>query len=175
MINLLYELQNKGSFVSIYTNDENTSKFIFGKILCVNNSEIAIYMLSPDGSYDGILVTDNSKIFRIETNSDYNKKMQKLCNFEELPVCYEFKNNENIKKELLYLAHKTKQAVSIELLNSGYDDVVGIVENIGDNICTISQINQYGKPDGVSFVSMQDITQISYNSQDEIIIMRLIG
>ena len=63
--------------------------------------------------------------------------------------------------------------MSIEILDSGYDDVVGYVENVQNGICEIRRIDEYGVEDGKSYMEIQNITQISFESESEKIIQKL--
>ena len=99
--------------------------------------------------------------------------MDRLCSLNELPpFSYSF-TQEDIKDALLSIALKTKEIVSIELANSGFNDVVGFVEEKNDGYSKIRQIDEYGFEDGYSYIRVNDITQISYSSQDEKRILKL--
>lgn len=173
MLKILTELCKKKIYACYYSDYNNTSKFIYGQILSVNSKDVAIYMISPDGLYDGILVKPSNYILRIETNGQYNSKMDRLCSLNELPpFSYSF-TQEDIKDALLSIALKTKEIVSIELANSGFNDVVGFVEEKNDGYSKIRQIDEYGFEDGYSYIRVNDITQISYSSQDEKRILKL--
>ena len=74
---------------------------------------------------------------------------------------------------VLLLAKDKNWIVSIELLDSGYDDVVGFVEIVSNDLCEINQIDSYGYYDGVSSIKLCEITQISCNSTDEQLLLKL--
>lgn len=158
---------NENKFVSIYSNCADTEKFIYGKILYVNEEEVLIYMVSPNGDFDGLLVMPITRVFRLEYGGDYEAKMKLLMSQYELPVFDYSVDNLHIGSSILKIALETGQIVSIELLDSDIDDVVGIVESVDRNLCKIKQINDYGREDGYSIINLDDITQISYNSEDE--------
>ena len=82
-------------------------------------------------------------------------------------------DKDHIFKSLLILAKDSMKIVSLELLESGYSDVTGFVTNVENSLCTLKQVDTFGVEDGVSFVNMNDITQISYSSNDEITIYEL--
>ena len=171
MLELLMELCKQKKYVSIYT--DNTSKFIFGQILCVNEYYIIIYMISPDGYFDGLLLKNTYEITRIEIDGQYGNKMKKLLSLYELPECEYSFDEEKILESFLSMAIQTRQIVSIELMNSGCSDIVGFIEKIENGLCTTKLVDEYGAYDGKSFFRMQDITQISYASQDENRVLKL--
>ncbi len=173
MLKMLSELCLSRKFVSIYTNCEEPSKFYYGTILAVNDKEIAIDMTLPDGGNDGIVAEKVDKVFRIEIGGQYEKKMKKLCSLNPYKPFEGRLDNSNIMESILLLALRLKEIVSIELLDSGYDDIVGFVDVIENGQCKIRQIDEYGYEDGCSYILINDITKISYLSQYEKRILNL--
>ena len=57
--------------------------------------------------------------------------------------------------------------VSVELNNSGIDDVVGTVEEINDGICKILTVDEYGEKDGVAYFIINEVSQLCFESSDE--------
>lgn len=78
MINLLKSICNRKIPSCIYTDYNNTDKFHFGYVLAVNEQNIAIHMISPDGDDDGIIVMDTEKVIRVDNENLYATKMEKL-------------------------------------------------------------------------------------------------
>lgn len=173
MLNVLKKLCKEQKYASIYTDSENSNKFIYGQILAVDMDYIAIGMISPDGISDGIVVQPTGRVIRVEIGGQYDRKMQKLIMFHNSKSDqYAFENGK-ILESVLRIAQQTKRVVSIEILNSGYDDIAGFVDEIENHFCAVRQIDAYGCEDGVSYVQMSDITQVSYDSVDEKKIMML--
>ena len=173
MLKILYELCLSKEMACIYTNYNDTSKFHFGTIIAVNEEEIAIQTISPDGENDGIVVIGTDYINRVETNSQYIEKMKKLCAGDSLFLNDLEIDNNNIINSILLFAFKEKEVVSIELIDSGYNDVIGIIEEIDDIECKIKQFNEYGYVDGELYFRVNDITKVAVLTQDEKRIMRL--
>lgn len=173
MLKILKNTMKESGQISVYANINDTSKFLYGKILCADEDWFSLYMVSCDGTFDGIIVKPIESIIKIETDGQYDEKMKKLCNLSSLPN-FPYKLKEGaIKVSVLQIALETRKVISLELLESGIDDVVGIVEDITDEFCKIKQIDQYGMYDGFSFVKINDITQISYDSQEEKTVLKL--
>ena len=172
MLKILSKLCSQHSMVSIYTNSD-TNRFHFGIIIAVNDREIAIHMISPDGEDDGIIVLDVDNVFRVEEKGEYLKKMQKLCSTEVIPTYNLNIIDDDIQKSVILYAFNKKGILSIELLDSGYDDVVGFVESIDESECKIRQIDEYGYEDGFSYVDISKITKVTVMSQSEKRIQKL--
>lgn len=81
MLNVLKKLCKEQKYASIYTDSENSNKFIYGQILAVDMDYIAIGMISPDGISDGIVVQPTGRVIRVEIGGQYDRKMQKLIMF----------------------------------------------------------------------------------------------
>lgn len=173
MLNILLDLFTGGKSASIYTDCNSTNRFDFGKVIAVNENDIAIHMISPDGEDDGITVMHVDNIFRVETDGQYAEKMKKLCDPNNIPQHnLEIKNNDIFKSALSFAAQE-KQIISIELLDSGSFDAVGFPEITENNECILHQVDEYGYDDGISYFSIENITKISMLSQEEKRIMRL--
>lgn len=173
MPDILKDLCAQKKDLCIYINDSDPSKFRYGHILCVSNDYIAIYMISPGGEYDGIAVVSKDRIIRIDIDKLYDDKMKKLCSLHTLPE-FEYELDEtDIKKSLLSAAIKSGKLVAIETLDSGYDDIIGFVEEVTDDMCKIKTIDDYGSEYGYSFVKNNNITSIFYDTKKEQRILNL--
>ncbi len=173
MLKVIKELYNTSKFACIYVDINDTHKFIFGIILAVDNQKVAIQMISPYGEDDGIVVININTIIKIEIENLYVAKMQRLyC--KKMPIYNLEIINNNVIDSVLLFAFREKLMVSIELLNSGHTDIVGIIFDINDIHCEIQIYDEYGNKDGKTFFLVEDITQISILSQEENAIMKLV-
>lgn len=153
MIEILKLAMTLKKNVCVYTCDSEISKFLYGRIIFIDNEFFALYMLTPNGENDGILVKKISCITYVEMDGQYDEKMKKLCpNFDDLI---------------------SKTPISVELLDSGVDSVIGQVTAVNEKICTVRQIDEYGCYDGIAYVNVPDITQVSYASADNSILLLL--
>ena len=175
MIELLRELCESGKKAGIYTNRQEPSKFIYGGVLAVNDDEVAFQLVNPDGEYDGIVVMSSDCVFRIETSGKYSRRMEKLCSEDSFPEFHDKIIESEIMLSMLEIAKVRQTLVSFELCQSGYDDIVGIVKAVDEGKCQISQFTCDGEDDGVSVVSLEDISQVSFEGEDEKRIMRLLS
>ena len=167
MINLLKKLCFEQKYICIYTNYSDVSKFIYGKLLFVNDYHVVIYSISPFGKYDGIILKDVNDIFRIEIDGQYATMMNYLINDSELPLCNIQIFNDDAVSSLIKFAAKELKIIAIELNKSGYNDIIGFVQNYNEYICEVKQVDSYGCIDGYSIIKIEDISQISYDSIDE--------
>lgn len=142
MMEVIEELFKNKEYVSLYTNYEESSKFCYGKIIDFDNNNFVFLMISPDGNYDGLLVKQISDVIRINKSDKYNARMQQLTNFNDINNCLsDYEKSDNVLQSVLLMSKNNNKIVSIELNNSGFDDIVGIVANITDSVCEIRQID----------------------------------
>lgn len=173
MFKILSELYKSKELACFYNDYESTKTFYVGYIIALNKKEIAIQLISVDGTDDGIIVTDTNNIFRVETGGQYIEKIKKLVSFLEIPDFSDALEENEICKSVLKFADDTKEIVSIELSSSSFNDVVGFVEDVSENVCRINQIDEYGFNDGCSYIKIEDITEISYSRIEEKRLLRL--
>ncbi len=167
----LLELQKQNKNISIYC-CEDIDKFLYGKLLSVNDYEFALLMYTPSGLYDGIIVKRIEEITRIEYDGQYEKKMQKILS-QIIDTENYYIDDLQITSSILKLSLKLSKIVSIELLNSGYDNIVGFVDEIHNNKCTIKLIDEYGYEDGYCCSVIDDITQVMFDGEKESLILKL--
>lgn len=167
MLHILEQLQKEKTYACIFTDRENSSKFIFGKIVGLCDHQIAIAAISPDGEYDGIILKNICDIICVETGSAYTDKMQCLIQYKktEIPPIYLHKTD--LKASLLSFAMQHNLVTSIELCNSGFDDIVGTIYKLEQDMVYVEQIDEYGHMNGKSYIPLSEISQISCDSTDE--------
>lgn len=174
MIKILKELCSAGTFLNIYSNEYDTSKFIYGKVLALDSTHIALSAVSPCGNFDGIIIKELSSIIRVEVGDKYSEKMSKLmnaANYNELSFLID---PDDVMRSSLETAKTLREVVSLELLNSGDWDITGLIEKIEGEVCVIHQLNEYGGFGGFSYIDPANITEASIASSDERIIMALL-
>lgn len=172
MLNVLNRMIRENKNVCIHTDINDTTKFIYGRIICADNDFFAASTLSTDSDFDGVLIKKTDDIIYLETDSQYDDKMRKLSSSNPTVFTQKLEIG-NIPCSMLLIALKMKQVVSLELMNSGIIDIVGMVISINNYICAIQQIDEYGFKDGIAYIDISDITQISYASREEIRISKL--
>ncbi len=174
-VNLLKKIES-GRWVSVYRDDPD--KFIYGRILACNDTFTLLVLASPEGKYDGLAMIETDDITRIEYGGDYAARMSRLMNEDEInasvPVNEHGFKDECICEQMLGLSRDTRSVVSIEIQDSGYDNVTGIVKSVDGDCVIVDIYDTYGKPDGAALLSMEDITEIALGGDREAAIKRLI-
>ena len=166
-MSLLNQLKEQKKLVSIYLDKENTEKFFLGFLSAIDEDSYILSSYTPSGYEDGFIWGKIENIYRVDSDGKYEKKMLCLIHSHEKTVsplsAFSEKNN---LCELLTLSLEKGAFVMIELLDSGYDDVCGIVKSIESDACCITSIDEYGDYDGECVVGFSDISQVAYNSEE---------
>lgn len=173
MKKILCDFAKKGKFISVYKNFDDRTKFSFGKVIAVDQTHYALIETTPEGSYDGITVGTIDSIIRLEENGLYEKKMNSLLLKETFDDKVFDLDEKNIVLSVLKKSQEEKIVLSIELLDSSINDVSGVVQKIEGNICTLNIIDNYGFDDGIAYFKIDDITQISLDTEFEQTLQKL--
>ena len=64
--------------VAVYCNQQATDRFLVGRMVMLGNDALLLCLISPDMEFDGLCLCMSHSIFRIEQNSQYLKRMNKL-------------------------------------------------------------------------------------------------
>lgn len=166
MRTLINNLIKTGELVSIYRGD-NLSSFIFGKIILADDNYYALSCVSPYGEQDGLLIAEINEIIKIETGEKYNRKIERICKIKNTIIPNYELNHNAILESTLQLSYRNKKIITVNLIGDEHENIVGFVEKITDNICTITLIDDYGSINGKVNFKLHDVTLLSYDSQDE--------
>lgn len=174
--NLLLELidsNKQEEIISVFTNVEESQKFSVGIVSELFENEIIINHYLPNGKYDGFIVKQIDEIYKIEKGSKYLKKIKILSQLHQVVHNKLERVQENGFSTLLTYAFKNKKVVSIELFGSENNDAVGFVKKIDENSCTIVALDEYGEEDGFAIFSIEDITHLSCDGDEETVLKLL--
>lgn len=169
-LKVLNRIKEKNEYVCIHSNINDTTKFIFGKLIGVDKVFFALSMVSPDGIPDGIVFKEIDDIQYIEQSTNYFEKMSRLISYwNEKNKSMETitADTDDILQWGLNLAVKKQCIISLEINHSGIMDITGIIIEYEKELCVIKQIDEYGQEDGICYVSPEEITQLCMDSSDE--------
>jgi len=173
MLEILYELATSKEYALFYSNPQQPDKFKFGYILAVNEKEIALHEISPDGKFDGVIVMESERIFRVEKNSRYGDKMMKLYSDPKILDWLTPIDQNRIFYSVLSNVALKEKVVSVELYDSGYYATSGFVDQVQNGQCTIRQIDDYGYDDGITSFFISDVSELVVSSDIETRIEKL--
>lgn len=174
MKTLIDNIIKTDEFVSIYRGIDLQS-FVFGKIIFADDVYYALSSISPYGEKDGLLIAEINEITKIEVGEKYNRKLEKICKIKNTVISgYELSDNA-LLESALQLSYKNQKVISVNLIGDEHENIVGIVEKIKDNVCTINLFDDYGFRNGMVHFYLHDVTLLSYDSKDENLLEILIN
>lgn len=169
----LLSAKENGNPVSIYSDNESTERFSFGFIQGVSDDYVLLASISPLGFYDGYVIIKYKDIYRLEKNDKYGEKVYKLYGIRKQNHPIVPLTSDNIILDLIQFSRDKQLVVTIELDNSGYDDLQGIVSEIQGDMVVVMQIDDDGNPDGKTVVCFDRITRAICDSDKEMAIKLL--
>lgn len=149
---------------SIFCDKNNPSKHLTGFISAVNDDEIVVEHISPYGQYDGYVLFPLKDVFRVDLSGHYEKKILRL---------YLLKGQEHPKLNYTYekmhfsifeYSLNNTLIVSVELEE---ETLTGYVLNFDLEYVCLRLIDEYGRENGTTNISCNDIVSIAMDTLDE--------
>jgi hypothetical protein len=163
----LTEFFNTDEILEIYTNVSDPEKFSSGFVCAISDMELLLCHIHPSGLYDGYMVKEISSIYRLNYNTKYCGKLRKLWTINGRKHHEVAQVSTNQYLNLLYHALNNRLVVSVELLDSSFSNIIGLVKRIEGESITFEEYDEYGEFDGVSIICLKDITHLVCDSEDE--------
>lgn len=165
----LARLRDSGRLAGIHTNSRDPAKFDVGRILAFDDDFFAMTSISKFGKLDGVILQENENIIQIDEGSSYLNMISALQRYyNEKP--YAVSIGQYPVFDLLGYCHINSRIVSVEILGSGNNDVIGYVEELDIDKCVVRQIADDGKSDGTASILLKDITFLSCCSGAEVML-----
>ncbi len=171
MLGVLKQYLQDSSLIEMYFYSGENNKFCCGKVVSLDEYYFTFVSFDPYGRYDGYFVRRINDLCRINANSKYINSLINLID-NDFVEHIKFDSYNEIIPRILHLSIDNGKAVSIEIADSD-SLIIGIVSSVEDEKICINNLNEYGEPDGISIVFLEDIISVSYDSLDERKIERL--
>ncbi len=165
------EFAIKKKLISVYTDISNSNNFAVGYLVALSSSHILLAHISPGGKYDGYIIKKLEDIYLVEVETQYLKCIEKLYflqNQSHFDINYlQEMVTEDIVETLLDFAMQRKLVVTIQLVNSGYDDLRGLIQSMDEEKIAFRELNEFGEEAGIAYFNIQDVTFIACDTEDE--------
>ena len=173
MLRRLQQAMVTGEYLMLYMDPGDTGKFCYGRVLAADEDFAALYLIAPDGAYDGLLVKETGSVQRIESGGQYDAKMRKLMQGIQLPDRRWEAGCGRIAAQLLSMAARHGWVASVEFRDSGTNAAVGLVTAVNGETAELTLIDEYGYGDGACLFRMDSVTQVACDGGEERAIRRL--
>ena len=157
MYSKLKQLKELDKFVSIYTFDDDTNRFWFGKIEALDEEFLLMRLFNVIGAPDGLKLLPVDDILRAEYDDRYSERMKKLIgNVDSIPSGI----TEPVLVSTVEYCKTAGRVTTFSLTEDDDEDVTGVVESVADDVVTVKQIDLYGEQDGYTSFRLSDICHI---------------
>ena len=175
MKEMLLALMEAQKIVLLFFDEEDTEAFSCGFIGAVSSNEILIIHIDAFGEKDGFIVKRIEDIVKIEYDGKYSEKIGILdgLNRNKHEEKFEVQKGSLFLGMLAY-AQENEKIVSIELMESGNEDIVGYVKVMEGNFLTIKTVDYYGLFDGETIVEKDNITHLVCDGGREAVLNKLV-
>lgn len=165
VLSLFNDFQKTKKVVSVYTNQEDTSRFAAGIVAAVSEEDVLLMAIAPDGTYDGYQTIPLSDIYMACADGTYEEDLGKLYSAQEKRHLPFHTEDTNLRRALLAFALQTGYCVSLELCKSGKWDIQGKVLSLSDETVCIDVFDESYR--GKSFIEIARISELEADSCDE--------
>ena len=158
MYELLEKYMRSGSLIAVYSDRNNYESFAVGYVYKICEGKVMILNVGVHGEFDGYSVCFIDDIFRLEENSKYLQKINKLKDWDISNVL-KIDTEGELFKAVIETALKYKKIIAIDCCDSEFE-VRGYVNEMSDTIVRLMQITEYGEEDGETMIRIDDINKI---------------
>ena len=168
MKEILEKCLKDGKYVCVYDDTEQPNNSSYGKLIGLDEDHYALSAISPEGRNDGIMIRPVDVVFRVNQGDPvYDAKMavfMKRNGYREESMEV---NDKDLIRWGLHLAEEKDWFVLISLRDTNNDDVVGLIQNMDEEICRVQEYDVFGNEAGMDSFLIDDITALWINGEDE--------
>ena len=158
------KILNSGKFCGVFTTDAN--KYSVGYLTDADGDFIRMERIDPYGNPDGVGCQRIASITKIETETKYEKDIELLFlhkGHSKKPV----NRREDVLGSVLAEIQRGGNICSVELFDSGCDDITGFLKENTDGHLFFETVNEFGEPDGTATIERDAVSCVCYGSTDE--------
>ncbi len=161
MKKVIDELIKSRKMTAIYENGAEAGSFHVGVILAQNSDWILECNIGIHGEEDGYSAEKTENIYRVETESLYLRKLEKLSAIK-LPDC--IKTDDPVEF-LLDMAKRKKLVAAVTVREYG-NDIFGFIDGYDSELVRMTQLNDMGEYDGETVFLRQEILRLCADDAD---------
>lgn len=166
MKEILETFKGEKKIIGIYTGDD--TEYSYNGFLCdVDEKYVLFASVSTRGRYDGLRLTRIDAVTKIESDGEYEKKLQKL--FEKKQQSFR-EPALGHKKDLLesFLKYCQKERIFVEIYLKEEDayTTVGEILYRKDDLLILQGYTGYGKKGSIVYIKKEKIDMIAAESEE---------
>lgn len=153
---ILLQSMERHQFLGLFNDPENLESFVAGFVIAMHEDEFLFARVTPTGEYDGYGIYCCEELLLLERDTRYLRKLellyQKRNQHHEL---IEFRDD--LMEDLLHFAYVSKKRVTLEVCESGRENIYGIIISYEKDFLSVRLIED-DCINGVAYVNINDIT-----------------
>jgi hypothetical protein len=164
VIQVLADALKEKTLLSVYADKADTESFWVGEICGLSEQYFLGKRYDQYGQYDGFSVFSIDEIYQINISGRYNSKLGTLIDIRGEKIPTPEINGGSLIDDLLEHAQKNSFLVTLQLFGSGFEDLMGFVEEKNSDSVIIRQINLYAEYEGTSTILIDSISEMECNT-----------
>lgn len=155
-----------GKIIQCHIDHSDPETFVVGRLVYFDTDWFLMQDLTPAGRWNGLALYMLSDVVSVNEFTDYIHRIVSLIKYrtEALPVVPPIFNDP--LTSLLVYARDSNRVIGLELYASGYRDINGTVISLTKNNVCINQIDEFGRTDGKSYLSVNSITRCYLDDEE---------
>ena len=159
------ELLQSGKFCCVFTDDANG--FNFGYLTDSDGEFLRMEQIDRYGEPDGTICQRIESITKIETDTKYAADIELLFRSKGYGKSPKRWRHGDVLETFLSECLRDKRICTVELFDSGCDDVVGFLTETDGEKLTFLMLDEHGEADGNAVFERGSISSIWSGSKDE--------
>ena len=155
-----------GKIIQCNIDHSDPESFVVGRLVSLDHNWILMQDLSPAGRWNGLALYMQSDIGSVDEDTDYLHRIVSLVNFRNEPEPVIPHMDADPLANLLLYARASNRVVGLELYASGYRDINGTIDSVTRTTLCINQVDEYGRADGKSYLSVDAITRCFLDDEE---------
>lgn len=154
---------NERKVVSVYIDENRSDCHLTGYISCINDVELILEHITPQGMYDGFILLQVNSIYRVDCEGKYEKKVDFLYKAKEQSH-KKIPEMARLYDAILHFALANKLLVTLDM---GKSILTGMLVEFDLYNIKLNVIDEYGNDDGIAIVSCDGVDMIVVDSDNE--------
>ena len=155
-----------GKIIQCHIDYSDPDSFVVGRLVHFNNDWFIMQDISSAGCWNGLALYMQSDIVSVNEFTDYICRIVSLIKCRNEPEQFIPPLSDDPLISILIYARDSMRVVGIELHKSGYRDINGTIECLTSNTICINQIDEFGRADGKSYISIDAITRCFMDDEE---------
>lgn len=155
-----------GRIIQCHIDCGEPDNFVVGRLVYIGEKWFLMQDISPSGRWNGLALYPLSDIVSVDEDTDYIRRTEKLLNYRQEAMSGIPLLADDPLLSLLNYSKENEMIVGIEIHESGYRDLYGFVCGVDDAVLCVRQVDEFGRDDGKSYISLDAITRCFVDDEE---------